>query len=476
MKAFGSIRWRLQFWHGLLLTLVLAGFGLTLLELFREDQFRRVDEELYERLEVIIRSVEREGGFRGRPPREQPPPEKRLPPPRPNLRLGPREEGLFDGSGRHTFYYVAWLPEGDVLSRSASAPRELNRPERTALPRGARLRGSMRECFHFPPPGGCFLVGRDISDRLAEMRRFEWLVAGAGALVLALGLTGGWWISTRALRPISDISTAAAKISAGDLSQRIRAANAGSELGGLVRVLNDTFARLQASFSRQAQFTADASHELRTPVTVILTETQGALGRERSAAEYRESLEACQRAAQRMRRLTESLLILARLDSGESDALNEPCELDQIAQDAVEALRLLAEERSVALNLETSGSVPCVGNAGQLGLVVSNLVRNGISYNRPGGSVTVAVAVRAENGTAVLTVSDTGKGIAPEDLPHIFERFYRADKVRSTDSGYGLGLAITKAILDAHEGTISVTSAIGEGSRFEVRLPFSSPE
>ena len=90
--------------------------------------------------------------------------------------------------------------------------------------------------------------------------------------------------------------------------------------------------------------------------------------------------------------------------------------------------------------------------------------------------MTVAVAVRAENGTAVLTVSDTGKGIAPEDLPHIFERFYRADKVRSTDSGYGLGLAITKAILDAHEGTISVTSAIGEGSRFEVRLPFSSPE
>jgi heavy metal sensor kinase len=288
--------------------------------------------------------------------------------------------------------------------------------------------------------------------------------------VLVLGLAGGWWVSTRALSPIAAISAAAARISTGDLAQRIQTADTSSELGNLARVLNDTFARLQASFERQARFTADASHELRTPVSVVLTQTQSALARERPAAEYRESLAACQRAAQRMRRLTESLLTLARLDSGEAATTREPCNLDRLANDVTELLRPIAEEQKVSLEVESTPT-RCEGNVEQLGQIVTNLVSNAIRYNRPGGSVRVKVAVEPD--AAVLTVSDTGQGIAAEDLPHVFERFYRADNSRNrrAGGGAGLGLAICKAIADAHHAALEVASTQGGGSTFSLRIP-----
>jgi heavy metal sensor kinase len=238
-------------------------------------------------------------------------------------------------------------------------------------------------------------------------------------------------------------------------------------------MLNHTFARLQASFDRQAQFTADASHELRTPLSVMLTQTQTALARERTAAEYRESLTACQRAAQRMRRLTESLLTLARLDSGETATRREPCDLGRITSEAVELLRPLAEQQGVSLAVELAPA-PCSGDAEQLAQVVTNLVTNAIYHNRPGGSVQVRLA--SQTGAVALSVCDTGQGIAPEDLPHIFDRFFRADQARSGASGRtGLGLAITKAIVEAHGGSIEVVSELGYGRTFTVRLPGAEP-
>ena len=468
MKFLHSIRWQLQFWHGLLLAIVLAGFGLTAWRLQQATQLQRVDQELEQRVSVIASAMRRGGGAPNRPPPGRPP----RPADPPELRLPAHDLSLFEGGPGIVFYYAVWLPGGRELARSASAPPVVPRPEREDGPRDARSRGTLREYFHFTPPGECILVGRDIREELAGVRRFAWILAGAGVVVLALGLAGGWWISTRALRPIGDISATAARIAAGDLAQRIQTSDASNELGDLAGVLNETFSRLQASFARQAQFTADASHELRTPLSVVLTQTQAALARVRPAAEYRESLDACQRAAQRMRRLTESLLTLARLDSGEAAATREPCDLDRIARDGVELLRPLAQEQQVTLEVESTPT-RCEGSSEQLGQVITNLVSNAIAYNRPGGSVRVQVA--AGPGAAVLAVSDTGQGIAPEDLPHIFERFYRADKARSSAAGRtGLGLAITDAIVEAHGGTIEVATEPGQGSTFTVRLPASS--
>lgn len=451
MKFFQSIRWRLQLWYGVLLITVLSGFGITAYRLESSRQMRLIDEELQRRLPVLVES-------------QRPIPGDRV---NREFSLSPKDSALFDREGEGAFYYVVWLRHGAPITRSASAPRDVPEPEVGQPPN--RLRGTLRETFLFPGPGDCVLVGRSVSTDLTWLRQFAWGLTGVGAVVLVLGLAGGAWLVTRALRPIRDISSAAEKIASGDLSRRISTAESESELGQLAGVLNSTFARLNAVFTQQARFTADAAHELRTPLAVMLTHTQNGLASDSLTEEHREAFEASQRAVQRMRRLTESLLALARLDSGEVTATHASFDLCELVKDAIELLDPLARKQGVTLEAALTPA-RCEGNAEQIGQVVTNLVSNAIFYNRSGGGVRVEVST--ESGAAVLTVSDTGLGIPPEHLPHIFERFYRADKMRSDAAGRtGLGLAITKAIVEAHGGSITVATMPGEGSTFTVRLP-----
>lgn len=491
---FNSIRWRLQAWHGLILVVVLAGFGATAYRVARENQLRRIDEELQQRLAFV---------FRPGPPRPPPPPEERSAGksgPDSHAPREPREErrrdpefwrqrmqtlieqaGVLEGNQTNTFYYVMWNGEGSVVARSAGAPADLPmptpseqdapgpRPRREAAL--IRTRGQQRELAVFLPLRDCILVGRSMAADLAAMRRLALWLGAAGAGVLALGLGGGWWLATRAIRPIEDISASAVKIAAGDLSQRINARDTESELGRLATVLNSTFARLEAAFAHQVRFTADASHELRTPISVILSQTQGALSRERSPEEYRDTLAACQRAAQRMRKLTESLLQLARLDAGEEPMKRERFDLGRVGRDAVELVRPLAAERGIEIVCELP-MVECRGDAEQLEQVAVNLLSNAIHFNRDKGEI--RVSTMSQNGTAWLVVRDTGEGIPAADLPHIFERFYRVDKSRSRVQGRtGLGLAICKAIVEAHSGELEASSQPGAGSTFTVKLPTS---
>jgi heavy metal sensor kinase len=310
-------------------------------------------------------------------------------------------------------------------------------------------------------------VGRNISSELAELRRFAWTLTAVGCGILLLGLAGGWVLASRAIRPITDISDTAVKIAAGDLSQRINAADAETELGQLASVLNATFSRLEAAFGQQKQFATDAAHELRTPVSVLLTQTQGILNRSHSEAEYREAFEACQRAAQRMRRLIESLLELARLDAGQEPMKRITFDLGASVREAADALQPLAEERRIKIRCDVP-AMECIGDPERLGQVINNLLANAIYYNKPDGTVDVIAVM--ERGAITLQVSDGGQGISEPDLQRIFERFYRADHSRSAGRS-GLGLAISKAIVDAHGGSISVTSEPGAGSVFTVQLP-----
>jgi len=236
-------------------------------------------------------------------------------------------------------------------------------------------------------------------------------------------------------------------------------------------VLNSTFARLETAFAQQKQFAADAAHELRTPVSVILTQTQLALARERDAAGYKQTVEACQRAAQRMRRLIESLLELARFDAGQEGLRRTDFDFAKTVSDSVELVQTLAEEKSVKIISEAS-PLEISGDAVRLAQVVTNLLTNAIQYNRPGGEV--RVELDSENGLAVLKISDTGQGIAPDDLSRVFERFYRADQSRTGAGNAGLGLAICKAIVEAHGGTLEVASELQRGTTFTVRLPLAS--
>ena len=519
MNPFNSIRWRLQIWYGIILVAVLTGFGVTAYQLERGRQLRRIDDGLQRRAATVanlmrprLRGGPREGFTRdqlerplpGQPPLEQLPdenPRDRLPPEDLHARL--QQSGLFDESDSNGFYYIVWARDGRELTRSTNAPVEVTFPSRDRVrnpesteaqfngppeepplpdpvrdpqrpgPLGERqppqMRGLFREQVLARPPGEIILVGRSIAPEMTEMDRTALKLAGVGGAILLLGLAGGWWIASRAIRPIDDISATAVKISAGDLSQRINVENTENELGRLAGVLNSTFARLETSFAQQQQFTSDAAHELRTPVTVMLTETQTTLNRERPAEDYRRTVEVCQRISQRMRRLIESLLELARLDAGQEQMKRMRFDLSRTAGECVDMVRPLADERSVKVHCELP-PIECTGDPERIAQVITNLMTNAIQYNKPGGEVTVQTQQR--DGTAILTVSDSGNGIAAEDLPRVFERFYRADKARSTSQGSaGLGLSICKAIVEAHGGTIEVASELGAGTTFTVRLP-----
>ena len=482
-----SIRWRLQLWYGVLLVAVLAGFAFTACQFERARQFRGIDEELHQRNSVLLATLVRPAmreGLAGRFSEGPPPREGRLPdgppddpPPGPpqslgQFKLNAQQAALFDNGALSAFYYVIWRRDGKELARSVNSPGDIPLPIRGGAAADVEImreRGAIREAIHFTPMGECVLSGRSIAVDLADMRRFAWWLGAIGGAVLLCGLAGGWFLATRAIRPIEDISSTAVKIAAGDLSQRIDATDTDNELGRLAGDLNSTFARLEKSFAQQAQFTADAAHELRTPVSVILAQTQTALKYERDAVDYRRTVEACQRAAQRMRGLIESLLELARLDAGQEPMKKMRFDLAETVRDCVELVRPLAQERHIKIHTDLS-ALEWTGDMERLAQVITNLLTNAIHYNKDGGEVRVNAGRQKHE--AVITVADTGQGIAAEELPRIFERFYRADKSRSKAAGRtGLGLAISKAIVEAHGGGLEVSSQLGTGTIFVLHLP-----
>jgi len=453
MKRFQSIRWRLQIWYGLLLVAVLSGFGAAVYRVESERQFRRGDEELQRRLQVLAAS-------------RHPVPNAR--PPRQHFVLLPENTALFDQKGGAGFYYVVWLHGSDAPIRSTSAPPDVPMPEESASAR-TRVRGAFHEAFLIPAHGDCLLVGHPMARDRAEVHRLAWGLVVAGSAVLLFGLMGGAWLVHRALQPIRDISLAAQKVATGDLTQRIASSASGSELGQLVNVLNSTFARLDAAFTQQARFTADAAHELRTPVSVMLAQSQDGLASACENAEHREAFEASQRAAHRMRRLIDSLLELARLDAGQESPARQPCDLATIAADGLKLVRPMAAQHGIQIHAELVAAI-CPGDGDRLAQVVTNLLTNAVEYNHEGGEV--HVSTRHDNGTVALVVRNTGPGIATEDLPRIFDRFYRADKARGSGAGHtGLGLAIVKAIVQSHGGSLHAASEAGQGATFTVTLP-----
>jgi two-component system, OmpR family, sensor kinase len=493
MKIFNSIKWRLQIWYGLILVVVLAGFGFTAYQLERGRLFGRIDDELHRRDGMLANALHRPprgpdgNGQRGQPfdrpppgqfPDDGPPGQNQRPPL--EFHLPPEAAGLFGTNDPNDFYFIIEGRNGSELARSDNVPqsevdfqhrfnerRPASSLDNMPVPRASLNFQHNRGIFQQLPSGETIYVACSVMPELHELKMTALKLAGVGGIILFFGLTGGWWIVLRSLRPVVAISSAAAKISAGDLSQRINVAEAESELGQLAAVLNSTFARLEAAFAQQQQFTSDAAHELRTPVSVMLTQAQTALNRERTAPEYRETVETCQRAAQRMRRLIESLLALARLDAGQEVLKRLRFDFLKTISDCAELVKPIAQERSVKISTALE-PVEITGDSERLAQVVTNLLTNAIQYNLRDGEV--RVKLESQNGMAVLTVSDTGQGILPEDLPRVFERFYRADKSRST-GGNGLGLAISKAVVEAHGGTIEVSSEENAGTTFRVRLP-----
>ena len=462
-----SLRVRLLRWYAAILVAVIVMVGAAVCLVTWRARLAEVDAELTERAEAIASSVERGVGDAF------------------DVELSADVTAYFQDA-RSRPYYAVWSGQGQLIDRSE--------PDLAVIPPprpGARTSAQGREMV-LARRGLTVLVGRNISDVWAEL----WGLAGTIAIValagVAASLGGAWFLAGRALAPVQRINETARRMADGDLGARIAVERTDTELGQVAAALNLAFDRLRESVERQRRFTADASHELRTPVTTIMAELEWAMLRDRPAADYRESLEICHRAGARMQSLVEALLILARADSGELAVRRVSVRLDALVEEAIELARPLARQRGVTLRASLT-PLTMAGDPDRLRELLSNLLFNGIAYNREHGVVTVELECASATGgrerasapgglerddsAVVLRMHDTGIGIDPEDLPRVFDRFYRGERAREREpAGAGLGLALVRWIVEAHGGTIDCTSERDSFTTFVVRLPHDTTE
>lgn len=321
-------------------------------------------------------------------------------------------------------------------------------------------------------------VAAPLDEFYGAQRRFEAVLVVAIPIFLLCAAAGGYWMSARALAPVDRITLTARTIGARNLSSRLEVPQTRDELQRLSETLNGMLERLERAFRQIAQFTADASHELRTPISLMRTEAEITLSQPRSADEYREAFADVYAELENTSELVEKLLILARADSGTETLQNGTVDVAEILREVCDKGRVLAEHKAISFREHVSAEPLWIrGDANSLRRLFFILIDNAIRYTPPGGNVEVVGQLSSDARSALGIVSDTGIGIALEDLPHIFERFYRADKARSHESGgVGLGLSIGSWIVEAHRGTIEVESSPGNGSVFRVQLPLTNGE
>lgn len=316
---------------------------------------------------------------------------------------------------------------------------------------------------------GYVLVAQSLKQASGFLESLGKTLFLAGAIGISLALAGGYFIARRALKPVGEITVAARSIGSGDLSRRIPLSGPEDELYSLADTFNSMLERLERSFKKQKDFLADASHEFRTPVTVIEGYTR-MLDRwgKNDPAMVNEALEAISRETVVMKKLIDQMLMLARADEGTDDEHIEDVEImDILAEVYSDALALAGDIR---VELEQAPSVKVKVKPMQFKQAIMVLVDNAIKYNRPGGSVTIGADRSGDK--VIIKVEDTGMGIPEGEIPNIFDRFYRADKARSRKlGGTGLGLAIAKSIVEIHGGSIHVKSRVGEGTVFSVEIP-----
>jgi heavy metal sensor kinase len=327
-----------------------------------------------------------------------------------------------------------------------------------------------------PKQFGVAQIGVLVDEYYEMLDDVTWTALLASPLLLLLASAGGYWMSRRALEPVDQITRTAGEIGAHNLSERLPIRKAGDELDRLSTTLNLMFARLEAAFHQITQFTADASHELRTPVAIIRTTAELARNKPRSPEEYKKALDGILTESERTSRLIEDLLLLARADAGADNMAQEPTSLAECLRDAVAEVRVLAEHKGVGLEAAEPAECTVKGDQQAIRRLLLILLDNAIKYTPAGGKVAVHLNLEnsAQRPAAVVEVRDTGVGISADDLQHIFERFYRAAKDRSRNTGgAGLGLSIARWIAEKHGGEVWAESSPETGSVFRVRLPLT---
>ncbi|HSF70300.1 MAG TPA: heavy metal sensor histidine kinase [Nitrospira sp.] len=461
------LRVRLTLWYGTALALVLVIFSVVLYAITARNLRDGVDQSLEETATAAVRSLE-ERGF---------------------LPLIDEEELLsqFPELTRIDKFFQIFTPSGTITIRSPNIKHHEVPLSRIALE--STFNGQMIfESAKYPNEPqlriisvpinyrGRLLyivqVGTSMESIEDTLHRFLILLLVAMPVALAVALAGGWFLAGRALRPVDEITLAAQRIAAGDLSQRLTMSAAPDEIGRLAGTFNDMIGRLDISFRQIRQFTSNASHELRTPLTVMKGETELVLRRPRPLEDYQSVLESNLEEIDRMTRIVDELLFLSRADMGEVKTESVPVALQSLVEDIHRQATLLGQDRNIEVVLGTVMPAVVQGDELRLRELLLNLVENAVKYSHPGGKVEIALVTDSRH--ASLSVTDQGIGIAPADQSRIFDRFFRADLARShTKKGTGLGLAICAWIAESHGGRIDVKSEMGHGSTFTVILPLA---
>jgi heavy metal sensor kinase len=457
--TFASIRVRLTLWYSVVLLLGLALFGFGMWWALQQRLVAGVDTRLAMRMQGLRSALGAEAEIHDRSQLQQELTEF----------AGEIPDGtliqLRDQSGAimlpSSNQAAGQSKDGLTVFAQGSAPSRTvtweGRPFRTATARIV----SAGENYDV-------VLAASLDEVTAVTRDFRHLLFLMIPVVLAVACLGGYWLSSRALRPVDEITNVAKLISVQNLSQRLTVPRTGDEIARMSETWNQVLERLDVAVARIRQFTADASHELRTPVALIRATAELALRRERSAEEYRTSLRTIESEAEHMTALTESLLTVARADAGGMEMVLARTDLNALVASVVRQSEAVATSRGISLTARSNGHA-AIASANDAGLrrLLLILIDNALKHTPSGGRVTVSA--EAHDGAAVLSVEDTGEGIAVDALPHIFERFYRGDPARGSGSGFGLGLSIAQAIAKAHGGHIDVDSTPGAGARFSMR-------
>ena len=316
-------------------------------------------------------------------------------------------------------------------------------------------------------------VAGSLDDAHAALRTARYLFLAMGVAILGAVVLTGSILTQGILRPIDRIVVQARVIEGSALGQRLQHPGSHDEMARLVETLNEMLGRIEQVFEAQRRFTADASHELRSPLSRLRAELEVTLRRPRERQEYEETLRSCLAEVERLSRLAEELLTLARLEAGEPhEAPLEPVRLAPILDEAVARLEPEARRREVKVLMDPAADLSVKVAPAAATLIVANVLDNAVKFSPPGGWVRIQVS--SEGSAAVVAVSDSGPGVPEEEMPRLFERFYRGSAARSTEiPGVGLGLAICRLLVDAQGGGISVASAPGGGATVRVRLPLA---
>jgi signal transduction histidine kinase len=315
-------------------------------------------------------------------------------------------------------------------------------------------------------------VAAPLHEALEAIQAFGTLLTLTVPVLLVAASAGGYWISKRALDPVDEISRAAQRISIENLTERLPVPQSGDQLQRLTETLNQMFSRLATSVRQMKQFTADASHELRAPIALIRTTAEVAVQRRnRPSQEYLEALDDILAESEQMSQVINSLLLLARADAGKEHLEFAVLDAGVIVRGAADQGGKFARQKEISFAASLPDSPLLIQADGEaLRRAILILLDNAVKYTPPGGHV--QVRLQEENGGATISVQDTGIGIAPDDLPHVFDRFWRADQARSREGGgAGLGLSIARWIADQHRAILTVQSIRGQGSTFQLRLP-----